>query len=164
MAANKLTSEEIDEIKYFYRLGATQRALAEQYGVSKGAVYNHTVNNEKRKAYRHRYYINESEHVKQQRKDWAKSANGKLSKYKNFIKHRYGLTFEDKQKMFESQDGLCAMCATTLKSVRLAHIDHSHITGKVRALLCTGCNTRLAVVENKEFCMKASLYLQRYNA
>lgn len=116
-----------------------------------------------RKAYRKWYYAHEPQSVKDARKNYAKSVDGKLAKYRGFIKQRYGLTFEAKEKMFAAQNGLCAIGGEVLKSVRLAHIDHNHATGKVRALLCVGCNTRLAVVENKDFCLKASLYLRRWD-
>ena len=117
-----------------------------------------------RKAYRKWYYANEPQSVKDARKVWAKSTEGKFCKYKNFIKRHYGLTYEAKEKMFDEQNGLCAIGGERLKSVRAAHIDHNHVTGKTRALLCARCNTRLATVENKAFCVEASLYLSRYNS
>ena len=54
--------------------------------------------------------------------------------------------------MFESQEGLCAICSDPMcichglgrgKGGRCrtrAHVDHDHVTGKVRGLLCRACN------------------------
>jgi hypothetical protein len=60
----------------------------------------------------------------------------------------YGITDEHYQTMFLAQDGTCAVCkqpetAIDTRTQRIAnlHVDHDHKTGKVRALLCRGCNT-----------------------
>jgi len=58
---------------------------------------------------------------------------------------KYGITWEQKQEMFKQQDECCANtgCRAALPSPAKAHVDHDHVTGKVRALLCGGCNTAL---------------------
>jgi hypothetical protein len=58
---------------------------------------------------------------------------------KSNLKTRYGLTFEAYNKMFESQNGVCAICGKP-EHTKLLSVDHSHKTRKVRGLLCTGCN------------------------
>ena len=55
------------------------------------------------------------------------------------ILSRYNLSIQDYQKMLSSQNNKCAIC----KKVKKLSIDHCHVTGKVRGLLCTGCNTSL---------------------
>lgn len=67
------------------------------------------------------------------------------------LKYSFGLTPEQFDAMHSAQGGKCAICggdgiqwqknSKTIK-VRLA-IDHCHSTGKVRGLLCHGCNTAL---------------------
>ena len=58
---------------------------------------------------------------------------------------RYGLTPEDEARLFARQSGRCALCHKNLNigasehRVRY-HIDHDHVTGIVRGLLCAGCN------------------------
>jgi len=40
------------------------------------------------------------------------------------------------------------------------HVDHDHITGKVRGLLCSPCNTGLGMFqENAQLFLKAIQYL-----
>lgn len=56
---------------------------------------------------------------------------------------RYGLSTEQLQEMYLAQDGLCAIC----KQKKPLSVDHNHTTGKVRALLCHGCNTGLGCFE-----------------
>lgn len=44
--------------------------------------------------------------------------------------------------MYAAQDGRCALCRESEANRRLA-VDHDHKTGRVRALLCSRCNTAL---------------------
>jgi hypothetical protein len=44
--------------------------------------------------------------------------------------------------MFNAQGGRCAICRR--KSRKRLAVDHSHITGHVRALLCSRCNRDVA--------------------
>jgi len=58
------------------------------------------------------------------------------------ISHRrreYGLTEEQYNYMVSSQNNMCAIC--NKPSHKTLHIDHDHVTGKVRGLLCSSCNT-----------------------
>jgi hypothetical protein len=51
---------------------------------------------------------------------------------------RYGLTYDQYVRLVVAQQGLCAICR---KRPRYAlAVDHDHQTGKVRGLLCHGCN------------------------
>jgi hypothetical protein len=67
----------------------------------------------------------------------------------NHLKRTYnGFSDADYQALFERQQGLCAACgnAQTVmhygKPLPLA-VDHDHVTGKVRGLLCLACNRAL---------------------
>lgn len=85
-------------------------------------------------------------------------------KWKQVLKHKYGITAADYQRMFEKQNGCCAICGKIETShnqwglKRLA-VDHDHETGRVRGLLCSNCNTRLGHLEDIEFITKARIYL-----
>jgi hypothetical protein len=52
------------------------------------------------------------------------------------LKRRYGITAAEADAMLEEQGGLCAIC----KAAPAVHVDHDHVTGRVRALLCFNCN------------------------
>jgi hypothetical protein len=65
------------------------------------------------------------------------------------LKKKYGLTIEDYEQMFESQNSLCAICglpewtmANSGTRVRRLAVDHEEKDGKVfiRGLLCAQCN------------------------
>lgn len=83
------------------------------------------------------------------------SSADKLIKKDYYLKRTYGVTLKQYDKMFEDQNGVCAICGRaeikTYKGVptRLA-VDHNHKTGKVRALLCSNCNQSLGIYENRK--------------
>jgi hypothetical protein len=68
-----------------------------------------------------------------------------------FSLRRYGLTIEDYERLWDKQGGKCAnpRCAATFlrsamnRKVDGLHVDHDHVTGRVRGLLCPRCNTAL---------------------
>lgn len=51
----------------------------------------------------------------------------------------YGITGDDYESLLARQGGKCAICRARPKSKRLA-VDHNHVTGAVRGLLCSRCN------------------------
>src|SRR4051794_19092709 len=48
------------------------------------------------------------------------------------LKRRYGLTEDDVKELIDQQGGVCAICA----EAKPEHVDHCHVTGKVRGVLC----------------------------
>lgn len=60
------------------------------------------------------------------------------------LMRNYGLTAEDYLNQHELQDGRCGLCG--VYADRLG-VDHCHTTGKIRGILCSGCNSRLGAVE-----------------
>lgn len=62
------------------------------------------------------------------------------------LRQRYGISLDDYEQMVRDQLGVCAICLRPprgkTKGSRL-YIDHDHVTGKIRGLLCAGCNTAL---------------------
>ena len=62
------------------------------------------------------------------------------------IEVRYGITIEKYQKLLKSQKYKCAVCLEPDRPDKKLHIDHSHITGITRGLLCGNCNKALGLL------------------
>lgn len=83
------------------------------------------------------------------------------SAYKSRLKHEFGLTWEERQEMLEKQGFRCAICGKSEadNKQRLA-VDHNHVTGKIRGLLCKACNMALGGFrDDAEILYKAIKYL-----
>jgi len=74
--------------------------------------------------------------------------------YKRYnLMYLYNLKLEDYISMFEEQKGICGNPKCNSKLVLTepdTHVDHCHLTGKVRSLLCSGCNASLGMVKDSE--------------
>ena len=65
--------------------------------------------------------------------------------------------------MFKKQNGVCAICKKECITGRRLAVDHNHVTGKNRGLLCTNCNTSLGGFKDDILYLEAAIrYLQTY--
>jgi len=69
---------------------------------------------------------------------WYKSSGRRL-------KERYGITAEEYQSLYDKLEGCCEICG---KMYPRLDVDHNHVTGKVRGLLCRKCNLRAGFLED----------------
>jgi hypothetical protein len=80
-------------------------------------------------------------------KEWI-SANpqkhAKQSKRKR-LKYFYKMTLEEYDRIWEAQSGVCPGCLGPCEQYTNLSVDHSHVTGKVRGLLCRDCNLALGI-------------------
>ena len=76
------------------------------------------------------------------------------------LKRSYGITLEEFKSMKESQGNVCKVCKLPEPHNRELAVDHCHITGKVRGLLCTNCNQGLGLFkDNRDLLLSAIKYL-----
>lgn len=74
---------------------------------------------------------------------------------------KYGITEHEYNMLLFFQNGVCAICGQLDKSGRQLAIDHDHISGKNRALLCGSCNNGLGrFKDNVEALRNAANYLE----
>lgn len=77
------------------------------------------------------------------------------------IKYKYGITLEQYNDLFKKQKGMCAVCGRHQNEIgRTLAVEHCHKTERVRGLVCQRCNLAIGVLENKELCLKVTLFLE----
>jgi recombination endonuclease VII len=70
---------------------------------------------------------------------------------------RRGITEASYHALLERQARRCAICSKACGTGRRLAVDHDHVTGRVRGLLCFRCNTSLARYE--EYATQFAAYL-----
>lgn len=83
---------------------------------------------------------------------------------------RYGVTPDEYQLMLAAQDSKCSLCGFVpppggVKAASRLHVDHDHETGRVRSLLCNGCNRGLGYLQDSPELLRAAAdYIERHRA
>lgn len=97
--------------------------------------------------------------------------NARRIRYKSiskncYLKRTYGMTLEQYNRLLHEQLSRCAICGSdnpkSFKNVSF-HVDHDHITGKVRGLLCSNCNMALGLLKDDiSILSKTIIYLTKH--
>src|SRR3990167_8426767 len=75
------------------------------------------------------------------------------------LKSKYGMSIKAWEKLYEIQDGKCAICQAMIKRQQ-AFVDHNHKNGEVRGLLGHSCNSLLGTAKDSiEILQSAISYL-----
>jgi recombination endonuclease VII len=75
------------------------------------------------------------------------------------LTRRYGISAARAQELIDQQGGVCAICRERPPD----HVDHDHVTGEVRGMLCLPCNTGLGHFnDDTAVLQKAIEYLVRW--
>lgn len=79
---------------------------------------------------------------------------------------KFGITKEGYLELLESQNNCCAICKAPEGEItrnRRLHLDHCHVSNKVRGLLCAKCNQGLgSFKDNRLLLQEASDYLAKH--
>lgn len=95
-------------------------------------------------------------------RDCFLKSKDKVKERKFHLDKKYNITLDQYNDMYEEQQGRCAICGTDQPGGSGIHfaVDHDHVTGQVRSLLCQGCNTGLGKFkDNPDLLRAAQLYL-----
>jgi len=115
-------------------------------------------------------------HRDNKEKSFARHAKWKKENPEKFRKSvigsnwkRLGIDCDDKlyNDLFSKQNGCCAICGTHQSKLRRAlDVDHNHVTGKTRGLLCGKCNlgggNYCMDTKGTELLLKAVKYIKIY--
>jgi hypothetical protein len=125
-----------------------------------------------KKEYNHKRYKTKRNSLIAQTLEYRRSHMDAWKKYsaeyrrKNKVKTRgkkilskYNLTLEDYDRIFLGQNKRCKICG---RKDFAPKIDHDHVTGKVRGILCTNCNTGLGNFKDRiDLLELAIIYLRQ---
>jgi hypothetical protein len=81
------------------------------------------------------------------------------------LKKRFGITPEDYDQLLAAQNNCCAICKSPTSKSRISrfHLDHNHVTGKLRGLLCSHCNVALGMAEENPMLLRAMAeYIEKF--
>lgn len=108
--------------------------------------------------------IDHPERYQQLRMNWVKSGGKKLADRRSHLKRKFGLTLEQYDEMLAAQGGVCAICGREPRDDISLHVDHDHVTGQIRKLLCFKCNNALGDFDDDpQMLQKAIAYLDDHN-
>ena len=87
----------------------------------------------------------------------------RLAKKDSYLKSEYGIGLDEYKERLKSQK-YCAICDIELQENNPnVHLDHDHITGKLRSFLCGNCNRGLGSFHDEIWKMKKAIqYLKQY--
>lgn len=106
-----------------------------------------------------KWYRENPEAVKKTKRKWSRENPEKRQRSQH--KHRYGVSSERYNQMLLEQGGVCAICGQPDPRQNLS-VDHNHVTGEVRGLLCHRCNRCLGAFQDREDLLAEAInYLRR---
>lgn len=84
----------------------------------------------------------------------------RLRRFFREIERKYGLSEVGYRALYKAQGGRCYVCRKASGKARMLGVDHDHLTGEIRGLVCTGslnamtCN-RLIAIYNRPQLLRA---------
>lgn len=93
----------------------------------------------------------------------ARRRGDPLTVREQHLRKAYGIRSTDYESMWTFQGGRCATCHSTEieDRMRRLHVDHDHVTGVVRGLLCMACNHALGKVkDDAKVLMRLASYVE----
>jgi hypothetical protein len=82
-----------------------------------------------------------------------------------YYRRTHGISADDFDRMLAEQNGRCAICGRAPEREAAMHVDHDHLDGHVRGLLCIDCNQGIGKLrEDPSILLRAVVYLRQRSA
>lgn len=101
------------------------------------------------------------ERAAQYRKEYRDRPERKRAMRDGYYRRTYGLSADDVDTILDAQGGGCAICGELPEKLGKLHLDHDHVTGDIRGLLCQPCNHALGLFQDDPELLRAAVaYLE----
>lgn len=104
------------------------------------------------------WFSKQPEYLKKYRRQWRRK-NRERERAATY-RRVFNLSTAAFESLRQAQRGLCAICLLPMKN---PCVDHCHISGRVRGLLCMKCNSAIGLLDdNLDIVINAVRYLKRF--
>lgn len=113
--------------------------------------------------YRKKYYMDKEEYKKTKKKQYKHKPGTREYMMEVRLMRDFRMTIDEYNELFVKQEGRCAICGKHQSEMNKAiHVDHDHVTGEIRGLLCDKCNFGLGMFkDDPELMIKAANYIMK---
>lgn len=97
--------------------------------------------------------------------DWTKEGKCRRCISRRMRERKYGFDRGGFDARLKAQGGKCAACRDSFDGLpsKHVHVDHDHVTGEVRGILCHACNTAIGLLlDSPSRASKIADYLRRH--
>jgi hypothetical protein len=130
------------------------------------------------RALRRTNYLNNRDRYIQRTQEWVAANPDRVAEYRAEYRNRperkramrdlyyrrtYGLSADEVDVMLDAQGGGCAICGVLPDTLGKLHLDHDHMTGDIRGLLCQSCNQAIGHLrDDPALLRRAADYLEMW--
>ena len=115
------------------------------------------------KAYYHAYYLKHKVAIRKRRLAEYRQSDVREWNRENYLAREYQMPLDEWEAKNTAQSGLCMICNQPCPTGRRLAVDHDHITGQNRDLLCSLCNRALGLFRDSvNIVHNAAAYLERW--
>jgi hypothetical protein len=115
-----------------------------------------------------RLYVDANrEQINATKRAWTKKNRDKVNEFdrarhrERHLRKKYGLSLDQFERLLKTQKYCCEICREPLDGKRIA-VDHCHMTGYVRSLLCLSCNSAIGFLKHSDkIAVAAAHYLSK---
>lgn len=93
------------------------------------------------------------------RRDYCSTECARIGKGVMAAHYRYGVTIDEYRSLYRSQNGVCAVCRQPERTQRnrLLSVDHDHVSGYIRGLLCSHCNRAVGLLQDDPVVIESAM-------
>ena len=109
-----------------------------------------------------RWQQENSERLNAYQREYRSRPEVKRKQRDAYYRKQYGKTADEIDEIVELQGGRCLICKVELpERLGSRHLDHDHVTGQIRGVLCIDCNHGIGKLKDSpDLLLRAVVYLR----